>query len=83
MHYEEITDPIEMISYFHNGEIEPVRFRWQDKVYRVQKIHGHWTSEQGAFRNHHFSLSAGGADIFEITYALETQAWEMTRICIV
>ncbi len=83
MEYEEIGEKIEVISYFQGGDIHPLRFRWQERVYHVRKVHGRWSSLLGSFRIHHFSVGVEGPDVYELTYSTETQEWEVSRICLV
>lgn len=77
---EEIFEPIEVISYFQHGVLKPLRFRWKGNVYKISRIHSHWAVPQGRGREHHFSVSAGGADSFEIVFNTEDLNWQLARV---
>ena len=83
MEYEEIGEKIEVISYFQGGTIHPLRFRWQERVYRIRKVHGRWSSLLGSNRIYHFSVGVEGPDVYELSFSSETQEWEVSRICLV
>ena len=83
MQYEEIGEPIEVITYFHDGLLKPLRFRWQQRVYRITRLHGHWQSRTGAFPVHHFSVGTGGPDVYELQYSTDDQLWRLQRIAVV
>jgi hypothetical protein len=80
MHYEEIGDPVEVIALFRAGQMSPLRFRWKNRVYKVERVNGRWSTDEGYLRCKRFAVSAGGPDIYELSYAIETQHWELARV---
>ena len=40
MVYEDIFEQIEVISLFNEGKIRPLRFKWNGRIYKVNKING-------------------------------------------
>ncbi len=83
MRYEDIGDPIEVITLFQGGRMRPLKFRWNNRVYRVSKINGGWVSDEGYNRRRHYAVCADGPDVYEISYSIETMIWELTRVCLV
>lgn len=83
MRYEEIGDRIETIVLFRNGRIQPLKFRWKKRVYRVQRVNGEWVSDQGQVRFYHFSVMTTGPDVYELTYNSDTRGWMLSRVCMV
>ncbi|MCP4726663.1 MAG: hypothetical protein GY863_16585 [bacterium] len=81
MIYEDVYDPVEVISLFRHGKIQPLRFRWNERVYKVSKINGGWVSDEGINRIYHFSVLSEGPDCFELTFDSRNMAWELTRVC--
>lgn len=80
MTYEEIFEPIEVITYFDQGVLKPLRFRWKGTVYKISQIHSHWTIPQPRGREHHFSVSAGSPDSFELVFNTEDLNWQLARV---
>jgi hypothetical protein len=83
MRYEDIGDKIEMIVLFRDGRIQPLKFRWRERVYRIQRVNGEWVSDQGQVRFYHFSVMTTGPDVYELTYNSDTRGWTLSRVCLV
>ncbi len=83
MRYEEIGDKVEVIALFRDGRIQPLKFRWKERVYRVERVNGEWMSDQGQTRFHHFSIMTTGPDVYEITYNTINRIWSLARVCLV
>ncbi len=81
MIYEDVFEPVEVITLFQHGKIKPVKFRWNDRVYKVSKINGGWVSDEGINRHYHFSVMSDGPDCFELTFDSRNMTWELTRVC--
>jgi len=81
MMYEDIFEPVEVITLFQYGKMKPLRFRWNERTYRISKIHGGWVSDEGINRFYHFSVSAEGPDCFELTFDSRNLTWELSRVC--
>ena len=82
MTYEDVFQPIEVITLFQHGKIQPIKFRWNERVYKVEKVNGGWVSDEGINRMYHFSVMSQGPDCFELTYDSRSLKWELTRVCI-
>jgi len=83
MRYEDIGDPIEVITLFREGAIKPLKFRWKGRVYRINRVNGGWCSDEGATRFHHFSVMSDGPDVYELAYNSGDLNWELSRVCLV
>jgi hypothetical protein len=83
MRYEDIGDPIEVITLFRDGVIKPLKFRWKGRVYRVNRVNGGWCSDEGSARFHHFSVMSDGPDVYELAYNTADLHWELCRVCLV
>jgi len=81
MIYEEIFEPIEVICHFKSGKMNPIRFKWNERAYKVKKVNGYWISDEGINRFYHFSVSVEGSDFFELTFDMRGMNWELSRIC--
>ena len=83
MRYEDIQDKIEMIALFQDGRIRPLKFRWKERVYRVERVNGEWVSDEGETRFHHYSVMTTGPDVYELTYNSQSSGWRLNRVCLV
>jgi len=83
MRYEDIGDKVEMIVLFRDGRLQPLKFRWRERVYRIQRVNGEWVSDQGQIRFYHFSVMTAGPDVYELTYNSDTRGWTLSRVCLV
>lgn len=82
MHYEDLFEPIEVVTYFREGKIVPLKFRWNGRVYVVKHINGQWRERQGAAQQHHFSVQSDGADFYELLFDTEDLSWQLARVCL-
>ena len=82
MIYEDIFEPIEVISLFKDGKIKPLRFKWNGRVYKINRLNGHWVSPQGYTKQYHFSLMADTYDHFEIMFDTSNFEWQIARVCL-
>jgi hypothetical protein len=80
MRVEEISEAIEVIALFHRGKLSPIKFRWRERVYKILCVNGHWTSEEGATRFHHFAVTSADADVFEIRYNDRRHDWTLEKV---
>jgi len=81
MIYEDVFQRIEVITLFQHGKIKPLRFRWNERAYKISKINGGWVSDEGINRYYHFSVMSDGPDCFELTFDLRNMSWELSRVC--
>ena len=82
MVYEDIFEPIEVISLFKDGKIKPLRFKWNGRIYKINRLNGHWISPQGYTKQYHFSLMADTYDYFEIMFDTSNFEWQIARVCL-
>ncbi|MBZ0263506.1 hypothetical protein K8I28_02455 [bacterium] len=83
MTYENIGDRVDLIALFEKGKLEPLKFRWRDRVYRVQRVNGEWVSDEGQTRFYHYSVMTSGPDVYELMYNSSTRVWTLARVCLV
>ncbi len=76
----ELLDPIEVIALFRRGNVEPIKFRWRERVYRVFKVNGTWKEKDGSSVNLYFSVHCDGPEVYEISFNNESQAWRIERL---
>lgn len=72
----ETTKKIEVTAVFYpNGEIHPLQFTWQGRVFRVQATGRHWHEED----RQHFLVMAEGEHMFELVFSAPDSCWYMGR----
>jgi hypothetical protein len=77
---EAIDEPIEIITLFRNGKVVPMRFRWRNRVIRIRRVAGDWSSNSGRDRVHYFSVIGESTDCFEIAYDMSKMSWTLARV---
>jgi ribosomal protein L36 len=82
MHYEDLFEPIEVVTYFREGKIIPLKFRWNGRVYIIRHVHGQWKQRQGYATQFYFSTRSDGADFFELMFDTGDFSWKLARVCI-
>lgn len=83
MRYEEIGDRVEVIALFREGRIQPLKFRWRGRVYRIERVNGEWITDEGRTRYDHFSVMTTGPDVYELCHNRENRVWQLERVCLV
>ena len=78
---ETIDEPVEVLTLFRDGKVEPLRFRWRRKVVRISRVTGDWVSSRtGRDRVHYYSVLGDGSDYFELSFHTRTFQWTLTRV---
>ena len=75
---DEFTDRIAAYTLFNSsgGKIQPVKFRWHGRVYRVDEVTYRWETREGMTRREHFSARSGGT-LFELVFDTQELTWEV------
>ncbi len=77
--YQDLDDPVDVIAAFESRRLRPVRFRWNDCVYKVARVTGTWKSQQGEYQVRHFAVVDTKANFFELTYDERLTNWVLTK----
>ena len=56
MSFESLNDPVDVLTAFVDGRIQPLRFRWQGRVVRVRRVTGEWNRREGSTLLRYFSI---------------------------
>ena len=80
MPHEEIFEPIQVISFFQNGQLHPLRFKWKNRVYKIIRVNSSWSSQLGTGKRYHFSVISDTPDCFELIFDSSTFFWELARV---
>jgi hypothetical protein len=77
---EKIEEPIEVLSRFVDGKLEPMRFRWRGRVLTVTEVAGSWIQQAGDSRVHYFSVATGTRETYEICFRPRTYRWVLQTV---
>ena len=75
-----INEPIDVLTKFHNGQIVPLRIKWGERVYNVEKTTGSWFFREGDFKEYFFSVIVTGDRVMEVHLDTRDMAWTLDRI---
>ena len=79
MTFESLSDPVDVLTAYVDGRIQPLRFRWQGRVVRVRRVTGEWKRREGSTVLHYFSVENHGADTYELCYDPRGPRWILSR----
>ena len=75
MNVEEIGEPIRVLADCRGGQIEPLRFRWGERTYKVDRVNGRWVDRGGAASALHYSVQCGDETYYIHFASGEVQWW--------
>ena len=82
MQFETLNEEIEVITYFDNKQMRPLRFRWRSQTYHVSRINGMWYDVIGRDREYHFHVATRESGSFELVYNSGGFVWKIGRVCL-
>ena len=75
-----VNEPVKVMAVFHtDGKIEPVKFRIEDKVVRIERIMKTYEENNVGNKRIVFVCLHNGKDIFELKYELDTKTWYLFK----
>ena len=77
--FESLSDPVDVITAFVEGGIQPLRFRWQGRVVRVRKVTGQWSRREGQTVLRYFAVESAGGESYELCYDPRGPRWILAR----
>ena len=77
---EEVNEPIDVLTIFHDGALRPVKFKWTGKTYKISRVTYEWVTKEGNYPLYHFAVMADGDDVYEIHLNTRTMAWTLAKV---
>jgi hypothetical protein len=77
--FESMNDPVDVITAFVEGKVQPLRFRWQGRVVRVRRVTGEWNRREGQSVMRYFAVETPDADTYELCYDPRGPRWTLSR----
>jgi len=76
--FESLNDPVDVLTAYVDGSVEPLRFRWKGKVIRV-RVTGRWSRREGQTLLRYFSVEGSGSETYELCYDPRGPRWIVSR----
>lgn len=77
--FESLSDPVDVLTAFVNGQVEPLRFRWKGRVIRVTRVTGRWNRREGQARLQYFAIEDATLTSYELCYDPRGPSWILSR----
>jgi hypothetical protein len=74
-----IDEPISVLTRFSKGQIDPLRFKWDKRVYDIDRVSGKWEEHEGQFKRYYFAVVTREEDYYELVYSTRTMGWSLSR----
>jgi hypothetical protein len=78
--YQDIDEPVDVIAVFENGAMKPLRFRWNGRAIRVNRITGTWKADVGQSRIRYFAVLDNSSNFFQLAYDERNTVWVLNKI---
>jgi hypothetical protein len=79
MVYQSIGEPIQVYALFNNGKIQPLSFKWSQRVYKIAKVTGRWRVPVGRYKLHHFGVLDTQDNFYQLCYSEEDFSWTLIQ----
>jgi hypothetical protein len=76
---EKINDPIEVAVHFKADKVLPTAFRWQNRVYQIEKLNMVHKERAGNDVIYYFSVS-DNANFFRLAFFTKDLSWRIEEI---
>ncbi|MBI1799195.1 MAG: hypothetical protein HYR73_05870 [Candidatus Eisenbacteria bacterium] len=77
--FESLNDPVDVLTAFLDGQIQPLRFRWKGRVIRVARVTGKWNRRDGQSRLQYFAIEDASNTSYELCYDPRGPHWILCR----
>lgn len=78
--YQDMDEPVEVVALFQKGKMQPSRFRWNGKVYKISEVTGDWKTDVGVYRVRHFAVVDKSSNFFQLSYDERKTSWVISKI---
>jgi len=76
---QDINESVTVLTRFSGGHIDPLRFKWRNRVVDVDRVTGKWEEHEGHYKLHHFAVVTKEKDYYELIYDTRTMGWTLSR----
>lgn len=76
---QDINEPVTVLTRFSGGQLDPLRFKWKNRVFDIDRVTGKWEEHDGQYKLHYFSVITREEDFYELVYNTRTMGWTLAR----
>jgi len=76
---KDVGEPIAVLARFSRGQVDPLRFKWNRRVYDVDRVSGKWEEHEGQYKLYYFAVVTDVEDYYELIYSTRTMGWTLSR----
>jgi hypothetical protein len=76
---QDINEPVTVLTRFSGGQLDPLRFKWKNRVFDVDRVTGKWEEHDGQYKLYYFSVVTKEEDFYELVYGTRTMGWTLVR----
>lgn len=68
---------VDVLTFFENGKMDPIKFKMNGKVYPVKRIYKKWQVKHGASQLQHFLIESSNNNNFELRFDSSRNTWQL------
>ena len=76
---QDINEAVTVLTRFGGGQIDPLRFKWKNRVFDVDRVTGKWEEHDGQYKLYYFAVVTKAEDYYELIYSTRTVGWTLSR----
>jgi hypothetical protein len=77
--FESLNDPVDVLTAYVDGKVEPLRFRWKGRVVRVRRVTGRWSRREGQTVLRYYAVEGEAEATYELCYDPRGSRWQISR----
>lgn len=77
--YEEINEDISVIGIYQNHRFLPKKFKWQDRIFRIDEVTLTNDVRDGNIKKRLYSVLSGG-NVYRLEFNRESEQWQLLAI---
>lgn len=81
MNIEKINEPVRVLADCVGGRMEPLRFQWGSRTYKVESVNGRWIDRQVEGYCLHYSVQVGQETYF-LHFASKEVLWRLDEVIV-
>ncbi len=77
----QISESIEVITYFHNLKLEIIKFKWKNTIYKVTELISKWRVSSGDNYEYHYTVICKEQGVIcELAFDLNDFKWKIIQL---
>lgn len=77
----QISESIEVITYFHTLKLEIIKFKWKNTVYKVSEIVSKWKVLSGDSVEYHYTVICKEQGVIcELSFNVNDFKWQLVQL---